>query len=53
MQPNLGLNLKRLLFEQINEEGLIAVQDSILDTFDFWLPFVEVRNIEILMFVKY
>tara|TARA_B100000287_G_scaffold201244_1_gene190043 strand:+ start:1007 stop:1483 length:477 start_codon:yes stop_codon:yes gene_type:complete len=48
MQPNLGLNLKRLLFEQINEEGLIAVQDSILDTFDFWLPFVEVRNIEIL-----
>mgnify|MGYP003151398370 FL=1 len=35
MQPNLGLNLKQILFEQINEESIIGIQDSILDTFSF------------------
>jgi|TARA_R100000315_G_C5218084_1_gene130616 phage baseplate assembly protein W len=48
MQPNLGLNLRSQLFEQIDEENLISIQNSILDTFQFWLPFVEVRNIELL-----
>ena len=47
-QPNLGLNLKRLLFEHITNENLIGVQDSILDKMEFWLPFVEVRDIQIL-----
>ena len=47
-QPSLGLNLKRLLFEHITSENLIGVQDAILDKFEFWLPFVEVRDIQIL-----
>ena len=47
-QPNLGLNLRRLLFEHIKEENLIGIQDAILDKFELWLPFVEVRNIEVL-----
>ena len=47
MQPNLGLNLKQILFEQINKESIIGIQDSILDTFSFWLPFVQVRDIQI------
>ncbi len=47
-QPNLGMNLRQLLFEHINEENLIGVQDAILDKFQFWLPFVEVRDIQIL-----
>jgi len=46
-QPNLGLNLRRLLFEHINDENLIGVQDSILDKLQVWLPFVEVRDIQI------
>ena len=46
-QPNLGLNLRRLLFEQITNENLIGIQDSILDKLEFWLPFVEVRDIQI------
>ena len=48
MQPNLGLNLRSLLFEIINEESILSIQDSILDVIQFWLPFVEVRNIELL-----
>ena len=47
-QPNLGLNLRRLLFEHISNENLIGVQDAILDKFQFWLPFVEVRDIQVL-----
>ena len=48
MQPNLGLNLRSSLFEIINEESILSIQDSILDVINFWLPFVEVRDIELL-----
>tara|TARA_R100000231_G_C5268742_1_gene147999 strand:- start:77 stop:568 length:492 start_codon:yes stop_codon:yes gene_type:complete len=47
-QPNLGLNLRALLFEHVSNENLIGVQDSILDKLEFWLPFVEVRDIQVL-----
>ena len=47
-QPNLGLNLRKLLFEHITNENLLGVQDAILDKFEFWLPFVEVRDIQVL-----
>ena len=46
-QPNLGMNLRQILFEQINEENLMSIQDSILDKLELWLPFVEVRDIQI------
>ena len=46
-QPNLGLNLRRILFEHMTEENLIRIQDLILDKFEFWLPFVEVRDIKV------
>ena len=47
-QPNLGIGLRKLLFEHITESNLIGVQDAILDKFEFWLPFVEVRDIQVL-----
>ena len=47
-QPNLGIGLRRLLFEQITNENLLSIQDSILDKFEFWLPFVEIRDIQVL-----
>ncbi len=47
-QPSLGLNLKKLLFEQITNENLFNIQDAILDRLEFWLPFVEVRDIQFL-----
>ena len=46
-QPNLGLNLRKVLFENMTEEKLISVQDSILDKFEIFLPFVEIRDIQI------
>ena len=46
-QPNLGLNLRRMLFENITDDNIISIQDSILDKFELWLPFVEVRDIQV------
>jgi len=46
-QPRLGLDLRRLLFENITEDNLVNVQNTILDKFEQWLPFVEVRDIQI------
>jgi len=47
MQPNLGLNIRRFLFEQITENTQIEIENDIVDTFATWLPFVELREIDI------
>ena len=46
-QPFLGMNLKRFVFEQITEDVRIQIENDIVDTFETWLPFVELRDIEI------
>ena len=33
MQPNLGINLRKFLFEQYDDESKIAIQNEILDIF--------------------
>mgnify|MGYP003116461901 FL=1 len=46
-QPNLGMNLKRLMFEQMTEEITIQIENNIVDVFQRWLPFVQIRDIGI------
>ena len=46
-QPFLGMNLKRFVFEQITEDVKIQIENNIVDVFETWLPFVELRDIEI------
>ena len=47
MQPNLGLNLRRFLFEQITENTAVEIENDIVQTFSYWLPFVQIRDIQI------
>ena len=47
MQPNLGVDLRNVLFEQMDESTEIRIQDIILDAFEIWLPFVQVLDIKI------
>ena len=47
MQPNLGLGLKRFLFEQINEDTNILIENEIVDTFERWLPFVDLKELDV------
>jgi phage baseplate assembly protein W len=49
MQPNLGLNLRKYMFEQFTEETRITIENEIVDTFRFWLPFVEIKDLIIKM----
>lgn len=46
-QPNLGMNLRQLLFEPMTEDLTIQIENNIVDVFQRWLPFVELRNIEV------
>jgi phage baseplate assembly protein W len=49
MQPSIGIDLKRYLFEPISSEIILQIQNSILDLFEYWLPFVEVHDIQVFM----
>ena len=46
-QPNLGMNLRQFLFEQITEDTSIQIENDIVNVFETWLPFVELRDIQI------
>ena len=48
MQPNLGVELRNVIFEPITESTLLLIQDTILDSFELWLPFVEVKDIQVI-----
>ena len=47
MQPSLGLNLRKFLFEPIREEDEVAIQEEIIETISYWLPFVIIDKIDI------
>ena len=46
-QPFLGMNIRRFLFEQITDDTGIEIENDIVDTFQTWLPFVELRDIDV------
>ena len=46
-QPNLGMNLRRLVFEQITENTTIEIENNIVGVFETWLPFVELQDINV------
>mgnify|MGYP003661890194 CR=1 FL=1 len=48
MQPNLGLDLNKLLFNQLNDDTIEAVRSDIIDAITRWLPFVEIRKLNII-----
>ena len=49
LQPNIGLNLRKFQFEQFTDELRLQIENDILDTFEFWLPFVQVRDLKVQM----
>ena len=49
MQPQLGMNLRKYLFEQFSDETTFSIQNDIVDTFRNWLPFVDIQDIRVNM----
>ena len=46
-QPDLGMNLRSLIFEPLTEDITIQIENNIVDVFSKWLPFVNLSNIVI------
>ena len=46
-QPNLGIGLRRFLFEPITGETTTNIQNEIVETFNFWLPFITIKDIKV------
>jgi phage baseplate assembly protein W len=49
MQPNLGVRLKRFLFEPYSEDLSSQVKDAIFESLNYWLPFISINSIDIKM----
>ena len=49
MQPNLGIRLKRYLFEPFAEHLVGDVKDTITESINYWMPFVRINTIEVKM----
>ena len=49
MQPNLGVSIKKYLFEPFSEDLVVQVQDTIVESMNFWLPFVQLNDIRVKM----
>ena len=46
-QPLLGMGLRRFIFEQINEDTNVLIENEIVNVFETWLPFVDLQDIQI------
>ena len=49
LQPHLGLGLRNYLFEQFTDDLKLQIENEILDGFEMWLPFVQIRSLDIKM----
>ena len=49
MQPNLGIMLKRFLFEPFSDEVVNNIEDTIVEAMDYWMPFVQINDIRVKM----
>ena len=49
MQPTLGVRLKRFLFEPFSEDVVNEIKLVIVDSMNYWLPFVQITDIRVKM----
>tara|TARA_B100000902_G_C27262019_1_gene891357 strand:+ start:189 stop:611 length:423 start_codon:yes stop_codon:yes gene_type:complete len=45
-QPNLGVELRKHLFNNITTESVVGLEEDILEQIAIWLPFLKVENIK-------
>ena len=48
-QPGFGSDLHSILFEPMNEDFSDVLEDSIRTSLETWLPYINIKNIEITM----
>ena len=47
MQPNLGLNLHKFLFEQMTDDLNLELQNHITETFKLWMPYINIVDLKV------
>lgn len=45
MQPDLGCDLKNILFENITEDLLDTIDNTIRNSISFWLPYIFINKL--------
>ena len=48
-QPTFGSDLHTMLFEPMDEDFSDILKSSIKDSLDKWLPYINIKNIEVIM----
>jgi len=46
-QPNLGMDIKSILFEPMSEDIQIQIENNIVDMMEVWMPFVDIKDIQV------
>ena len=46
-QPGLGISLKKLVFEPVNDGLIDMMKTEIADTFDMWMPFINIEKLDV------
>ena len=49
MQPNLGVRLKRFLFQPFTDSIILEIQNVLTESINYWLPFLTIKNIQVAM----
>jgi len=49
MQPEFGIGLRELLFEQMTSEFETELEDAIIKNVGFWLPYINIKEIDVQM----
>lgn len=47
MQPTFGTRLKSLLFEQMDDDFEQEIQNVIVESTNFWLPYITIKDIDV------
>ena len=47
MQPDLGCDLRRLVFENITDSLIDGARELIISNFDYWLPYIFINELSI------
>ena len=47
MQPDFGCDLRNTVFENITDDLITKIQDTITQNFDYWLPYIFINNLAV------
>ena len=45
MQPNLGINLRRHLFQPMSSETAVQIEEDIISQIAIWMPFLQIIEV--------